>query len=340
MNNLFESSLPATAVKAQPTTGLVVWTEDQINDLGSTTMTSGKTVQEKILTMQRASSSTILGPQLNNLLAETKNLDPEALKHAGGVLSFFKKMVGATQETLQSHFDSVQGRIDKVVEFMDKDMVHYQERMHDYDALYQENINFYQGLQEAQVKGKSMVADLDKAIEEAGKETADNSFAAAKVAELKDRKMALEKRIDNFARLSVLAEQSAPNILFMKQNARGLIETYNDLKTTTLPAWTSLFIQTALAEEQKKTAEFQGHMYDTTDQVLRRTAELQGQVAVQVAENRQRSVISTDTLEYRHNKLLETIAAVQDIEKKGIERRAAEAPKLKELSTALIQHLT
>ena len=318
---------------------LMVVTEEQIQQLGQGNEQTIKNISDRLLGLQRVSQAGELGQHLNQIMAEAKGLDPNSLQHGHGLASKIMGMFHGAKDTLMARFDTVKDRIDELVKKMDEEIAHHQERLKDIDDLYQANIHFFQDLQDAQAKGKEMITSLNATIEETAKEATTDTFQAAKLADLKDRAQVLEKRVDDFGRLAMLAEQSGPSILIMKQNARQLIDTFRDLKTTTIPAWTNLFTQYILSNEQKEAADFAGKMYDTTDEVLRRSADLQGQTAKDVAATRQRSVITIEALQYNQQKLLETIDAVKAIEQKGHDARVAAQPQLKTLEAELIKRL-
>lgn len=328
----------AVASSNKPT-DLMVVTEEQINQLGQGSEQTIKNISDRLLGLQRVSQAGELGQHLNQILAEAKGLDIDALKQSSGFMSKVMGLLHGAKDTLMSRFDTVKGRIDELVKKMDAEIALHEERMKDISSLYEANINFFKDLQAAQAKGKEMIAALNVTIEEVSKAAATDAFQAAKLADLKDRAMVLEKRVDDFGRLALLAEQSGPAILIMKQNARQLVDTFRDLKVTTLPAWANLFTQYALSLEQKNGAQFANSMYDTTNDVLRRSAELQGQTAKDVAAVRQRSVISLETLQYNQQKLFETIDAVKAIEQKGHDDRVAAQPQLKTLEAELIKRL-
>jgi len=333
--------MDTTVVVADPPqhTNLMVVTEDQIQQLGQGSEQTIKSISDRLLGLQRVSQAGALGQHLNQILAEAKGLDPASLQQGHGIASKLMGMFHGAKDTLMARFDTVKGRIDELVKKMDAELVHHQERLKDIDELYQANINFFHDLQAAQAKGKEMITSLNATIKEVAKEASTDSFQAAKLADLKDRAQVLEKRVDDFGRLALLAEQSGPSILIMKQNARQLIDTFHDLKTTTLPAWSNLFSQYALSSEQKEASDFSNKMYDTTDQVLRRSADLQGQTAKDIATTRQRSVISLEALQYNQQKLFETIDAVKTIEQQGHDQRVAAQPQLKALEAELIKRL-
>lgn len=313
-------------------------TQEEVDRLGVGSDQAMKTVSDRMLGLQRAGDSGVLGQQLNQLITEAKGLDPASLQNKGLVKKLLGKVMGM-KENLLGQFDTVKGRIDALVTQMDREVAVQSGRVKDLDDLYEANISYYRGLVDAQAQGAILIERLQGNVATTETQAVTDSFATNRLADLKDRLMVLEKRVDDFGRAALLAEQAGPAIMIQKQNARQLVDTFKDLKSTTLPAWQSVFTQYLISLDQARGAKLATSIHDATDEAIRKSADLLGQNARSVAEARQRSVVSLETLQYNQTKLFETIDAVKAIEEKGKADRAAAAPQLKALEEALVNRL-
>jgi uncharacterized protein YaaN involved in tellurite resistance len=134
----------------------------------------------------------------------------------------------------------------------------------------------------------------------------------------------------------LLSKQTAPSIQQMKQNARQLVQTFNDLKSTTLPIWQNVFSQYLISLDQQRGARLATNVSDATNEAIRRNAELLGQNTKEIAEARQRPVIDLKTLQDNQAALFATLDAVALAEENGRKARAEAAPQLAALEKGLI----
>lgn len=320
-------ALPASAVS-----------DSDISTLGQNTAGAIDNVSRRLLEAQRAGDTAGMGVKLNSLIAEAKGLSPDSLKKkdlVGKVLGFF----AGAKENLMAKYDTVQGRITTLVQQIDTEVNVQRNRVRDLDDLYVANHDYYVKLGEAAKVGDGMLARLDADIA-ATQGAKEDAFAAGALAELRSRRARLEKRVDDFRRTMVLCEQTAPQIMQMKDNANALVQTFDDIKTTTIPAWRNIFSQYLISLDQKRGAELANSVYDATDEAIRMQADALGKNTEEIARARQRSVVSIETLEYNQQKLIESLDKAAQIEKEGREARAAAAPRLQQLEKALIERFT
>lgn len=313
--------------------------EDAIAKLGGDAAQSLDAVSTRLLAVQRAGDAGVLGQQLNELIAEAKGLDPKAMAGkglVGRVLGVF----GNTKEKILGHYDTVQHRIDTLVGQIGGEMTIQDQRMKDLDDLAQSLRVYHEGLERAVAQGQAGLAAFDAEIARLKPLVAGDAFKAADLNDLNDRRQVLDKRVDDFQRNLAFITQTLPSILLMKQNARDLVTTFNDIKVTTIPVWRNVFSQYLISLDQKRGAALVTEVRDATNEAIKRQADQLGQNAVAVATARQRSSIDLETLQYNQTKLLETLDNVAAIEKKGQADRAAAKPQIAALEQQIIKRFS
>jgi uncharacterized protein YaaN involved in tellurite resistance len=328
------ASMP-TVQATQVRTVAPVVSEEDIANLGKGTEQALTVISDRLLSAQRAGDSGDLGSNLNKLIGEAKGLDPATL----GKKSLLGKAIGkvlGVKENLMGQFDTVKGRINALMVQMDREVAVQAQRVHDLDDLYAANYDYHQRLETAKNEGERLLAGLDAQIQAATDSAGSDSFAANALADLQDRRTVLEKRIDDFGRAMLLSKQTAPSIQQMKQNARQLVQTFNDLKSTTLPIWQNVFSQYLISLDQQRGARLATNVSDATNEAIRRNAELLGQNTKEIAEARQRPVIDLKTLQDNQAALFATLDAVALAEENGRKARAEAAPQLAALEKGLI----
>lgn len=317
----------------------VMVTEEDIRRLGAATAGTTAAVSERLLGAQRSGDSGEMGTLLTGLIQEAKGLNPEELK-SKGVLGKVKGFFSRTQDSLMGRYDTVQGRIDTMVRQLEAHMRLHEKRVVDLEDLRKANHTFYLALRDDVKKGQEMLVHVQAMIDYAKAQDMTDAFAANKVIEYEALYNMLEKRINDFQRVMIIAQQTEPQLVLMKTNSHNLVDNFTTVKNTTIPLWRQMFSQYLISLDQKRGAALSKSINDATDEALRKNSELFGQNAVAIAEANQRSVVSIERLEEMQRNLFSTLDKVAEIERKGREDRAAAEPRLKALETELVERFS
>lgn len=313
----------------------VIVTEEEVRRLGSSSGNSASAVSERLLSAQRAGDSGEMGSLLTGLIQEAKGLSPEEMKNkgvVGKVLGFF----GKAKDSFEARYDTVQGRIDNMMRQLDTHVRLHERRVLDLDDLRKANEAFYHALKADVAKGEEMLVHIQSMIDYAKVQDMTDAFAANKVIEYEALYNMLEKRIDDFKRVMLIAQQTEPQLVMMRANSHNLVDNFTTVKNTTIPLWRQMFSQFLIGLDQKRGAALSKSINDATDEALRKNSEMFGQNAVAIAEANQRSVVSIERLEETQRNLFATLDKVAEIERKGREDRKAAAPRLEALERELV----
>lgn len=313
----------------------VIVTEEDIRRLGSNSAGTSAAVSERLLSAQRSGDSGEMGTLLTGLIQEAKGLNPEELKNKG-VLGKVKGFFSRTQDSIMGRYDTVQGRIDTMVRQLDTHVRLHEKRVVDLEDLRKANHAFYLALRDDVAKGKDMLVHVQAMIDHAKAQDMTDAFAANKVVEYEAMYNTLEKRIDDFQRVMIIAQQTEPQLVMMKVNSHDLVDNFTTVKNTTIPVWRQMFSQYLISLDQKRGAALSKSINDATDEALRKNSEMFGQNATAIAEARQRSVVSIERLEEMQRNLFSTLDKVAEIERKGREDRKAAQPRLQALEQELV----
>lgn len=313
----------------------VMITEEDIRRLGSNSAGTSAAVSERLLSAQRSGDSGEMGALLTGLIQEAKGLNPEELKNKG-VLGKVKGFFSRTQDSLMGRYDTVQGRIDTMVRQLEGQVRLHEKRVVDLEDLRKANHAFYLALRDDVIKGEEMLVHVQAMIDYAKAQDMTDAFAANKVIEYEAMYNTLEKRIDDFRRVMIIAQQTEPQLVLMKVNSHDLVDNFTTVKNTTIPVWRQMFSQYLISLDQKRGAALSKSINDATDEALRKNSEMFGQNATAIAEARQRSVVSIERLEETQRNLFSTLDKVAEIERKGREDRKAAQPRLQALEQELV----
>ncbi|MBK8327240.1 MAG: toxic anion resistance protein [Moraxellaceae bacterium] len=139
--------------------------------------------------------------------------------------------------------------------------------------------------------------------------------------------------------MQVVAVQTAPMIRMVQNNNQLLIDKFRNLEELTIPSWKKQFTLAVALIEQQKAVELTQKIDDTTNDLMRRNAELLKQNSVNTARANQRAVVDIETLEYVQQTLISTIEEVEQIQRDGEQSRADAVIKMESMKTELITKL-
>lgn len=192
------------------------------------------------------------------------------------------------------------------------------------DGLFDQNMQYYEALNilvgGGQLKLKELVEEIvPKAIEIANR-TGDAGDAQA-VSDLQATVDRLDSRLADLQNTRQVVMQQAFQIRLIQQTDEKLAEKIQSTVNTIVPLWQTQFaimLATLNAKDSQEVIELTS---ETTRSLLRTNAELMGQVAVEVAEANNETVIDIDTLEYTQGLLVDSIKTVLSIQKDGFNKR-------------------
>lgn len=133
----------------------------------------------------------------------------------------------------------------------------------------------------------------------------------------------LDKRIGDLVALQHSAMQSLPTIRMIQANNQMLVEKFHTIREITVPAWKRQFMLALTLNEQRNAVQLATTIDDTTNDLLKRNAELLHRNSVETAKANQRLVIDVDTLQQVQNTLIKTVEDVIRIQQEGMQQRKA-----------------
>lgn len=247
----------------------------------------------------------------------------------GGIMSAFKKK----KVEVIAQFESTRDSINKIV----TDLKSRQQVMKDdnefLDRLYDANLREYHELGRSIEEANVILGQMQTEYEalKVRAETSTDQIFIQSVGEAENTVKLWEKQIDRLKRMQQIALLTAPEIRQIQTGNVLMVEKFNDLVNTTIPAWGKQLTTTILKLKQKENAELGNAIDDKTNAFFRKAAELNHQTAVAVAKASERSVVDTDTLVHMQDHLLASIKEVKQIQEAGREERKQASAKIDSL---------
>lgn len=339
--NLFESK---TTVAVSPLSVTQVHLP-VVSDAGTKKLTEAKTVHSEMEVSEfgtqagkeiAALADTVLqktttgkmgefGDGITKILKLTSSVSVDDLnldKNKG----FLGKIVGAFKDKkveVLASFQSTSASIQKVADELATRQVTMRTDNDFLDKLYDKNMEEYHDLGASIEAVGVLMVGLNSEYE-AMKVAAQNSTDQFEIQNVNEKEQLIkrwEKQVDRLKRMQQIALLTAPEIRLIQTGNVTMVEKFNDLLNTTLPAWKKQLSMTILAMRQKENAALGNEIDNKTNQFFKKAAELNNMNAIATAKSGERSVVDIETLEFMQNQLIDSVKQVKAIQEQGRQDR-------------------
>jgi uncharacterized protein YaaN involved in tellurite resistance len=275
------------------------------------------------------------GDGITQILALTSQVKVDDLnmdKNKG----FLSKLIGSAKKKkveVLAKFEDTSTSIGKVVSDLEKRQDAMRSDNKFLEDLYEKNLQEYHDLGNSIEAAQALLVEMnqDYAVQKAHAESSTDQFEIQAVNEFEQRIKLWEKQIDRLKRMQQIALLTAPEIRQIQTGNVAMVEKFNDLINTTIPAWKKQISLTIIKLKQKENAEIGSAMDDKTNEFFKKAADLNNMNAIAVAKASERSVVDVETLEYCQNKLIDSVKQVKQIQEAGRQERAAASTKIDQL---------
>lgn len=265
-----------------------------------------------------------IGGMITDLVADLK-YDPDEDK--GFLWNLFHK--GANKiENAKEYYAKVEDSVEKVAKNLED---HQQTLLKDIavqDMLFDHNKAYFKELTMYIAAGKIA---LDKALNEelpAMRKKAEETGLSEVAQEVSDYSAMcdrFEKRLHDLELTRAICLQNAPQIRLIQNNSILLSDKIHSTLVNTLPLWKNQMIITLGLAHSKEAVEAQNAVTNTTNELLKKNAEMLHQTSVDIAKENERGIVDLETLQHTNNELINTLDDIMKIQQDGrTKRREAE----------------
>ena len=270
-----------------------------------------------------------VGDTLSSLVVELKGFDPNEQKK--GFLGLFKK-AGASIAELKAKYDKAEVNVEKVVDVLEGHQITLTKDIAVLDEMFKANMTNFKQLSLYIVAGKKKLEEVQnvtipamqaKAAESGAMEDAQ---AANDYANLANR---FEKKLHDLDLTRTVSLQMGPQIRLIQNNDTLMVEKIQTTLLNTIPLWKSQMVLALGLAHSEQAMQAQKAVSDTTNELLKKNAELLKQTTVGVAQESERGIVDIETLKHTNQMLIETLDEVVKIQNDGrAKRKAAEVELL------------
>ena len=290
---------------------------------------------ESALTNVRTSDLGTIGDSLSGLVTELKGFSATEERH--GLAKLFHKALDPIEE-MKNRYDKANSNVEKVVNILDGHQVTLTKDIAVLDELIKANTDNFKNLSMYIAAGKKALKEARevtlpemKAKAELTQDQGDLQ-AATDYAQMIDR---FEKKIYDLDLTRTVSLQMAPQIRMIQNNDTLMVEKIQTALVNTIPLWKSQMVLALGLANSEEALKAQRAVSETTNELLRKNAELLHDTTVGVAQESERGIIDIETLTDTNNKLITTIDEVMQIQKEGHEKRVEAEIELRRLEGEL-----
>ncbi|CAI1212096.1 toxic anion resistance protein [Serratia quinivorans] len=294
---------------------------------GAKTMNSISRFSESLMQEVRAKDAGMIGDQLTDLLGKVKAVDLSAFGEKKSLLasipllgSLFNKV-----ERTMMEYQTLAQQVDNIGKKLEQTMVDLLRNIAVLEQLFIRNRDFFQQINLHVIAGKQKLAlvqteELAQAQQKANQSS--DAMDAQNVRDLLEGIQRFERRLHDLMMSRTIAVQTAPQIRLMQSNSQSLAEKIQSSILTTIPIWKSQIVLALSLNSQRQAAKLQKDVADTTNDMLRRNAELLQTGTLETARQVERSIVDIETLRDVQARLLSTIEDTVTIASDARSRRA------------------
>ena len=276
-----------------------------------------------------------VGDTLSSLVVELKGFDPNEQKK--GFFGLFKK-AGASIAELKAKYDKAEVNVEKVVDVLEGHQITLTKDIAVLDEMFKANMTNFKQLSLYIVAGKKKLEEVQNvtipAMQAKAAETGAMEDAQAEndYANLANR---FEKKLHDLDLTRTVSLQMGPQIRLIQNNDTLMVEKIQTTLLNTIPLWKSQMVLALGLAHSEQAMQAQKAVSDTTNELLKKNAELLKQTTVGVAQESERGIVDIETLKHTNQMLIDTLDEVVKIQNDGRAKRKAAEVELMNIETQL-----
>ncbi|MBM6833573.1 toxic anion resistance protein [Megamonas hypermegale] len=298
---------------------------------------------DTILNNIRSKDSGYVGELLSNLVVKVKGFEVDGSDSG----SFIKKipilgsLVGKAQN-MMAEYDKLSVQVDKIQAELDKARMVMLKDIVMFDTMYDKNVEYFKELQLYIRAGEEKIQELQtQTIPRLRQEAANsqNQMAVQLVSDFENAVSRFEKKVHDLKLSKTIAIQTAPQIRLIQNNDKVLVDKVQSAIFNTIPLWKSQIVIALGLSRQQKVLQMQREITNTTNELLRRNAEMLKQSTLETARETERGIVDIETVKKVNDDLISTIEETIKIQQEGRQKRKAAEAELVQIEDRLKQTL-
>ncbi|MCK5130025.1 MAG: toxic anion resistance protein [Clostridiales bacterium] len=295
---------------------------------------------DTVLEQVRSKDSGYVGEALSNLMVNVKdiNVDSVASSKRGGLFNSLARRI----RKFVARYDKLSVQIDKIIQELEEARDGLFRDIELLDQLYDKNYGYMKELDIFIAAGDIRIKELKDDMLPVMRKEAEEASDAVKAQALRDMESMVnrfEKKLHDLKLSRVVAIQSMPQIRLVQNNDQVLVERIQSSLLNAIPLWKNQIVIAITIFRQRSALEIQKQVTDTTNDLLKKNAEMLKTGTIETAKEAERGIVEIETLRQVNSDLIETITESLRIQQEGSIARKAVEVELKQLENELKQKL-
>jgi len=285
-----------------------------------------------------------VGDTLNNLVTRVRGLGIDDLE-PGERPGWFKRAVLRQVHPIArfvQRYETVQDQIEAITSQLDSHKVRLIRDVTLLDKLYEASVDYFHQLEMYIIAAETKLVELDEIVIPGLRAKAEESGDMLDAQTLRDvsaRRDDLERRLHDLKLTRQVTMQSLPQIRLIQDVDKSLVTKIQSSILTTIPVWKSQIAMAITLWNQREALKTQRAVTDTTNEMLRRNAELLRMGSAEARKEIERGIFDIETVKKVNEELLTTIHESIQIAEEGRRKRAEANVEMQRLEGELKQAL-
>ena len=299
---------------------------------GSTAQKDMAAFSDSLLSQVRTKDSGQVGELLTDLSGKINDFSEsqndsfvKKIPLIGSLVNKGENML-SSYEKLSTKVAKIQSELEKAKTNMMKDIVLF-------DNLYQKNLAYFKELQLYIQAGEEKLTEMRNQVLPKLRMDAANStdpMAAQVVSDFESNVDRFEKKIHDLKISKTIAIQTAPQLRLIQNNDKILVERVQGAIYNAIPLWKNQIVIALGLSRQQNVLKMQQAVSDTTNELLRKNAEMLKLNTIETAKENNRSIVDMETVKKVNEDLVATLTETLKIQQEG---RIARQNAQQELAT-------
>ena len=261
--------------------------------------------------------------------------------------SFVKKLplIGSLVskgETMISSYEKLSTKVEKIQSELEKSKTTMLKDITLFDALYQKNLEYFKHLELYIRAGEEKLQEMRTTVLpklRADAAASSNPMAGQVVSDFESNVDRFEKKVHDLKISKTIAIQTAPQLRLIQNNDKILVERVQSAIYNAIPLWKNQIVIALGLSRQQNVLKMQRAVSDTTNELLKRNAEMLKINSIETAKENNRSIVDIDTVKKVNDDLISTIEETLKIQQEGRQARQSAEQELLQIENRLKETL-
>lgn len=296
---------------------------------------------DSILQKVRTKDSGPVGDLLSSLVTNVREYNESQNPSVLSKIPFFGGLVDKARET-KAGYDKLSTQVDKIQAGLEDARLQMMKDVAVFDALYEKNLSYFKDLQLYIQAGEEKLEEMKTQTLpklHAQAQASQDPMAVQVVADFEAGVDRFEKKVHDLKLSRTIAIQTAPQIRLIQNNDKALIDRVQTAIYSTIPLWKNQLVIALGLQSQRRVLDMQRAVSDTTNELLKRNAEMLKANTLETAAENERGIVDIETVKKVNEDLIATIEETVKIQRDGRAKRAAAEQELAQIEGRLKETL-